>query len=358
MNKLSPRTPLRQGALATVIVVGAALLLCRALPPGLLSGWLTLLLVAAVPSQMVLSLVWGSQYPAALARLPQPWRGLAFTVLNAACGALIGVLAWLTVGGGQAEPPPFVLMYLIFTVPVAMTLIIPFQCWPMHSLGQRPLWLGLALLALTYGGGYLLFRVLFNFAFLAGAPFYQAALDPGGAFMAWEPLVFSIAAVGPMLMLVLLDFWPLTALAQRFPALGRQPVFGLAACGLIGAGAALLWWLFVSYGGMDLVVFLSHICVAFNFGLFTVLVLFETVPALTLPQPWRGLLLSGISAALAGLLFALYRAVVLPLGLGSGQPPYTEELWLASAMLAVTFPAMVAYASFFGFWPLRRNAPA
>ena len=351
---MTTRKQLRQGFLATLLVAGSALLLCYTLPPAFLSGWATLFLVALVPSQMILSLVWGGAYPGALARLPQPWRGLGFSLLTALCGGVIGTLAWQTVGGGQAEPTPFVIMYLIFTVPVAMTLIIPFQTWPLRLLGNHPLALGAALLVATYGGGYLLFRALFDFAFLADAPFYRAALDPHGAFMAWQPLVLSIAAVVPMLVLVLLDFWPLTALSQRLPVLGRQPWLGLTAGGLIAAGAALLWWLFVSRGGMDLVAFLTNICVATNFGLFTVLVLFETLPALALPQPWRGLQLTGGGVALAAILFFFYRLAAVNLGLGNGQPPYERELWLASAMLAVTFPAMVAFASYFGFWPLRR----
>lgn len=34
---------------------------------------------------------------------------------------------------------------------------------------------------------------------------------------------------------------------------------------------------------------------------------------------------------------------------------YDLELWVSSAMLAITFPIMVAFAGFFDFWPLARS---
>lgn len=44
--------------------------------------------------------------------------------------------------------------------------------------------------------------------------------------------------------------------------------------------------------------------------------------------------------------------------LPSGGPAYDLELWLASSMLAVTFPALVAFANYFQFWPLAVQVPA
>ena len=38
--------------------------------------------------------------------------------------------------------------------------------------------------------------------------------------------------------------------------------------------------------------------------------------------------------------------------LNSGPPPYDFEIWLASALLSVTFPFLIFYAEFFKFWPL------
>lgn len=47
-----------------------------------------------------------------------------------------------------------------------------------------------------------------------------------------------------------------------------------------------------------------------------------------------------------------------PPGFKAGAPGYYLELWLASAMLGMTFPVIVAYTAGFDFWPLTRVAPA
>jgi hypothetical protein len=44
--------------------------------------------------------------------------------------------------------------------------------------------------------------------------------------------------------------------------------------------------------------------------------------------------------------------------LDAGPPAYQSEIWLASALLAVTFPFLVAYADFFTMWPLQRAKAA
>lgn len=344
---------LRRGILSTVLVVAACLFLSIAVSPEFLMGWGTLALVAMVPTQIIISLVWQSAYPNALADLPQPWRGLSFLALNAAVGSVIGFVAWETVGGGIAPPTPLVNMFLIFAVPVALMLVIPLQTWPLNLVFKTPGGLGVALLVTTYALAWLLFKLLFNFGFMSGAPFYAANLDPQGVFMAWLPLVASIAAVVPILGLVLLDFWPVSLLAQRFPPIGKQPLFGLLASALIAAIVALLWLVFVSNGGMDVVLFMVRICVTFNFGCFILLVMFEGLPGLKLPQPWRGIVLNLIAGLLAILMLWLYETVAAKsFALPSGGPGYPMELWLASGMLAVTFPAMVVFASFFQFWPM------
>lgn len=350
MNNLQS---LRRGVIATAGAVLASLFICLLVSPAWLTGWGTVILVAMVPAQIVISLVWQANYPVSLAKLPQPARGLAFTLLNALVGAAVAYLAWQTAGGGMDVPTPFLIMYLIFAVAVMLILVVPLQCWPFAPAIRHPGLMVGALLIAAYALAYGLFRGLFDFGFLAEAPFYRPELDPHGLFMAWIPLVFAIAMLVPVLGLVLFDFWPVTALAARAPALARQPLFGLLALALVVAVAGGLWAAFVGQG-MDLVLFMVRICVSVNFGCFILLVMFEGVPALKLPQPWRGLLLNGLAVGLAVAMLQLYEFVAQGrFALASGGPAYPLELWLASAMLAVTFPLMVVIGSYFQFWPLR-----
>lgn len=76
-------------------------------------------------------------------------------------------------------------------------------------------------------------------------------------------------------------------------------------------------------------------------------------PALfKVPQPLRGPVLCVCAAVLAVALFALYQAAAnLRFGLPGRAPQYTLALWIASAMLAITFALMVAFTDYFAFWP-------
>ncbi len=338
---------LRRGVIATAGAVFASLFFCLQVSPEWLTGWGTVILVAMVPAQIVISLVWQSSYPQRLANLPQPLRGIAFTGLNGLVGAAVAYLAWRTVGGGMDLPTPFLIMYLIFSVAVMLVLVVPLQCWPFAPAISHPGLMGGVLLIASYALAYALFRSLFDFGFLAEAPFYRPELDPQGLFMAWIPLVFSIAMLVPVLGLVLFDFWPVSALAGKVSLLGKQPVFGLLALALIVAVAGGLWAVFVGQG-MDQVLFMVRICVTVNFGYFILLVMFDGMPALKLPQPWRGLVLNGAAVGLAVAMLSLYESLAQRhFALPSGGPTYPLELWLASAMLAVTFPLMVVVGSYF-----------
>jgi len=358
MNALSPT--LRSGIAATLAVVAFALLVATSVTPAWLGGWGSLFLNALVPSQIVISLLWGCQHPARLAALAQPWRGLAFTALTLACGAVVGGVAWWTVGAGAPEPTPMVIMYLIWCVPVALWLVVVLQAWPLARWIRSPLALGVATVLTTHLLGWGLFRGLFDFGFLRDAPFYQAAQDPGGSFMAWLPLTVSLISLVVILMLVLLDFWPVLALLRRLRpgAAPAQPLFGAVSAAFIAAAVAGVWQLAIVWGGLDVVVFMTRWCVPAIFGIFILLVMLEGVPTLQRPQPGRGLLLCAWAAVLAAAMSALYQQVgQLRFGLAGGAPPYALELWLAPSMLAITFPAMVTLGAYFQFWPLRRSAP-
>jgi hypothetical protein len=343
------------GIIASLLVVSASLWISVTLSPDAVLTWVSLILVAMVPMQMVIGLAWRSQQPAFIAALPQPIRGLAFTALMSLAGGIVAFIANAKVGGGMLPPTPFVNMFMIFAVPMTISLIIVFQCWPFSVIFRdKPVAMGFALVIAAYALAWLVFEWLFNFSFLAHAPFYQAALDPKGLFMAWLPLAAGLSCVVGVLCLVLLDFWPVKLIVNAVPALARQPWFGLLATVFVAAIAKGLWWFFDVPHGMDVVAFLVQVNVAMVFGIFIVLVMFEGAPFIRLPQPIRGLVLIAVAAALAIGLHALYQAIaVQKFGLPRGAPTYALELWLATSMLAITFPLMVAFASFFDFWPLR-----
>lgn len=345
--------PLPRGLYALAMILAVALIIATAITPAILDSWVSLIMVSMVPTQMVVSLLWQGGWPARVAQLPQPWRGLLHTAGTLLSGIIIACLALQMTAEGAIPPTPFTVLYLILSVPVTLVLIVLFQAWPFQRWLRSPGWQGLVLLACAYAITWLLFTHLFNFAFAGQAPFYRSTLDPHGLWTAWLPLSASLAALCFILVLVLLDFWPITAAGRRFPPLQRQPWRGLAAALGVAACTAGLLWLGLSWAGMDVVVFMTRICVASICGLFIVLVMLEGVPQLAWPQPWRGLGLALVASLLGQIMYGLYRAVAIwRFGLSGGTAPYALDLWLAASMLAVTFPAMVFFAQYFQFWPL------
>ena len=111
---------------------------------------------------------------------------------------------------------------------------------------------------------------------------------------------------------------------------------------------------------MDPVVFMVKVPVSIIFGEFIVLIMMQTAPVQTTAQPSEGLVLIGVAVLLSFPMYALYGFAGQALfgGLTAGAPAYRLDLWVASAMLAVTFPVFVLYADFFGYWPLAGKTSA
>jgi len=343
------------GLVALTAILGVSFAIMAAFRVDVFNSWVAFLAMTIIPTQIICGLVWHCEQPAAIARLPQPAKGLAFLALCAAVGAVVAVAAFHIVGGGIAPPTPPLVMYAIFSIVVTFWFVVVWGTWPISALPVGPVWSGLLGVAFCYLVAYALFELLFDFAFLKGAPFYSGAIDPHGLFNAWQPLVFGVTSVACITFAAMAEFWPL-------PRLGLKPgglAWGLAASVYVLALAALLFYGCVVAEGMEIVAYLVTIPVPFIFGFFIVMSLLHKFPFARVAQPLAGLLLS-IAAALAGyMMFILYNAaapVLVGQQLQSGPPSYDLELWLASAMLAVTFPLIVFFADFLGFWPLRGAA--
>lgn len=337
------------GIVATVLVVAAALAFSLAIGPTLLMSWVTLLFVAGVPAMIILMLALHGRFPARIAELRQPLRGFAFTVLTAAVAIPVGWLANAMLGAGMMPPTPLPVMYLILAVPVAIWLIVGFGAWPFSRLARSPGALAVSVLIAAYLLAWLLYRLLFDFHFLADAPFYAALTDPAGMFMAWYPLTAALNMALLLLAMVLLDFWPLSPIAARWPSLGSQPSRGLVLLAALGLTTAALWKIGMGGLGMDIVGYNVRVVISGIFGVFVVLVMFQGAPFIRIAQPWRGLVLIAAAILLAVCAYGLYARLVPPELATAGSD---SAVWIASAMLGVTFPVMVIWADFLGLWPL------
>jgi quinol-cytochrome oxidoreductase complex cytochrome b subunit len=149
------------------------------------------------------------------------------------------------------------------------------------------------------------------------------------------------------------DLWPLT----KSPSLMRQPILGIVWTAIVLALGALLYLFGTRILQMDVVQFLVRVPIPFIFGTIVVLNMLQNSLFGKLAQPTKGIA-NAVTAAVVGSALALLYSRLAPVvtsPLGSGPPAYESEIWLASALLSVTFPFLIYHAEFLGFWPLKSD---
>jgi hypothetical protein len=354
-QKERPLSGLKQpvlGILATALIVAISLGFISLFDFPKFSGWIATFLLCIIPMEIVMGVTWGLKQPRFAAGRSQPLRGILFSVFALIAGVVVATAHWAGVGGSMSPPTPMLTQCLIASVVIAFWLAIMWGGWPFTALIKNPMAAGLALLVFCYALNYIFFRVFFNYDFMKGAPVYVAAQDPQGMFNAWSCVVFYVTAIGVMFLVLCFDLWPFTT----SPSLMKQPVLGIVwtiVALIIGGGA---YYIGVNMLHMDVVAFLVTVPIPFIFGTIFVLNMLQGSLFAKLTQPLKGVL-NTVAAVIFGSLFALmYRALTQMVTgkLDAGPPAYQSEIWLASALLSVTFPFLVAYADFFTMWPLQR----
>ena len=340
------------GIAAAVLVMAIALGFISLFSFPTFAGWVTYWLICCIPMQIVIAVTWGCKQPQFAGTRGQPAKGILLFLLALAAGVVVGAIHFVTVGGSISPPPPMVAMCLIVSVIVTFWGAIMWGGWPFTAMIKNPVGAGLALLAACYVVNYILFRIFFNYGFMQGAPVYVPALDPHGLFNAWSALVFYLTAIGVMFLMLNFDLWPLT----KSPRLMKQPVLGLVWTAIILVVGGIAFYIGVSVMGMDPVAFMVKVPIPFVFGTIIVLNMFQASLFAKLTQPLKGVL-NTIASAVIGIALALLYSALAPTVTGAvkpGPPGYDYEIWLASALLGVTFPFLIYYAEFFQMWPLQK----
>lgn len=299
-----------------------------------------------------MGVIWGMKQPGFAAETSQPLRGILFSLIALVTGVVVVLAHWTIVGTNVSPPTPIFTQCMIASVVIMFCMAIMWGGWPFTALIKNPIAAGVAMLVACYAINYIFFRIFFNFDFLRGAPVYVPAQDPHGLFSGWTSVVFYVTAITVMFLSLCFDLWPFT----KFPSLMKQPVLGIVwtSVALIIGGAA--YYIAVDVLKMDQVAFMVEVPIPFLFGTIFMLNMLQGSVFAKFNQPLKGVL-NAICAAVFGNLFALmYRAFtpVVTGKLDAGPPSYQSEIWLASALLSVTFPFLVAYADFFTMWPLQR----
>lgn len=147
------------------------------------------------------------------------------------------------------------------------------------------------------------------------------------------------------------SFWPCERSDRGFS--GSKGTVGLC---------VVIAWIATYVGqtvmGTDPMVFLTRVTVPFIFGSIVVLNMLQNSLAASLKQPVKGIV-NAVLVIVIGQALAFVYKLAAPAVTGqlvSGPPAYDYEIWLANALLSVTFPFLIFLAAYFAFWPLARKA--
>jgi uncharacterized membrane protein len=272
--------------------------------------------------------------------MAQPAKGLALLALTAAIAAIVFPLALAAAGEGVRPPGPIPAHFVIIAVPTTFFLCIIFGGWPFTGMSKNPVVTGFLTLIAAYLVTYVVFRLFFNYDFLQGAPVYLASA-PKGMFMGVMAMVFYVTILAGMFVVIHFDLWPLTTQ----PGIMKQPVLGVVWLVISIVLAAIAFQIGVSGMGTDTIIVLNML----QNSLFA-----------KMAQPVKGVA-NVVAAIVVGQVLAQVYGALAPMVTGalpSGPPGYEYEIWLANALLSVTFPFLIFLAAYFGFWPLARPAAA
>lgn len=342
------------GIVATVLIIAVSFGFISLFDFSTLGSWVIFVMAAIIPMEIVIGVAWGANPSFAAAR-PQPLKGILLVLVNIAVGVIAGGICHAVVGGGIRPPVPILVLFGIVSVVVTFWLAIMFGGWPFNSLIKSPVGAGVVMLAACYILNYLLFRLFFDFSFMQGAPWYRASLDPHGMFNGVNAQVFFVTALTFLFVLLHFDLWPFTL----SPSVMKQPVLGIAWTLLSLLLGALAYYIGVNTLGMDPMVFLISGPIPFIFGTIVLLNMLHNSLFAKFSQPLKGVL-NCIAAAVIGVLLAKMYGALAPVVTGvlkAGPPTNDFEIWLATALLGVTFPFLIFFAEFFKMWPLAKAKP-
>ena len=318
---------------------------------GTFAGWVAFVMLGLIPMQIVVAVLWGAS-PAFAGSMRQPLKGVVLVLVTVVATGVISPLVFGSVGEGVSPPGPIPSHFAVIVVPTTFWLAIMMGGWPFTRMTSNALVSGLLVLVASYIVTYVVFHVFFNYDFLQSAPVYLQSA-PKGIYNGVSALVFYVTALAVMFVVLCFDLWPLT----RFPAVMTQPVLGLVWTAIALAGAALAMSIGIGSLGMDPMAFLTQVTAPFIFGSIIVLNMLQNSLFAKASQPLKGVLNTVAAAAIGVILARLYISLspsitgVLP----SGAPGYEREIWLANALLSVTFPFLIYLAVFLAFWPLVAN---
>ena len=339
------------GGFSLIMIITCCLLIISSFSAEMFASWVSFLFMCCVPVQIVCSLVLEGKHPKRVASLSQPYRGLAYIAIAIIGGSILALLILFVVAQGAVPPGPQHNVFIILFIVVLFWLVVIFQCQPFKALFKRPSFLALLILASTFLIDYIFFFFVINFEFINSAPFYTAKLNGSGPVMAFDFLTSAITTVASIMALVVVDFKPIA----KLPAANKNFIFIIWSAVIVLCLSFAIKAIFVNILGFDQIVYMVMVPISFIFGVFVLVNLFEKKLVANLSiikQPYMAIFFCVTFASIIYQLFMLLGPIISG-NMEDGAPSYELNFWAANAMLAISFPLIVAFSDFFQYWPFR-----
>jgi hypothetical protein len=328
-----------RGVFILAVSLAVSLGIASLWPPEIMQGIPFGCALCVVPVLVIMTLFWKG-WPAE--QFEQPVRGIVLLILAALLAGIVFIWTKLVIGGGAISPVSNIFMINTVTLVVIGSPLLEF--WPFAGRWSKP-WAGLGWFILMYAISLILFRTLFNFTALSNEAWYSPRIDPGGQFFAQIPLTIIVMGLPFAYAFLHLQMWPLAG--------WKQPWRGLVTCATVWALAGLMFYVTVVRLGFGAVEAQVKFGVFGVFGMIIWIMMLETWPGKTLPQPFGGLVKIVPAILLSIGMFYFVR------GFAGWVFPDSAALqgdglyqWMATVALGICFPFFALYTGMFQAWPL------
>jgi len=338
--------------LLAIYIVFLSLLVIVCMSQDFFNNWAGFLSISGIPALIIIANIWEGKVPFLSEQKSRSLHIAVLGIILFIVGYAVSKYAIFMFGNSVTPPTVVAMMFVIFTVVMTIWILMVFQGWPFTQYITHPVILVLSLLCLIYLLSTVLYPVLFNFSGFGGLSVDTYDRLPAGVFEPWFIIVTMITTLAVIFALALYKQMPIKFFVHRLP----QPLSGIFTLGTV----LIISWAIMQIVirlQIDLVAFMVQGPISFLFGLFIIQDTTGNSLFLHRREFARGGILTAICLVLG---ISLYQAFEVfekwwTGGLVAGPPMYQKELWLANAMLSVTFPMIIVIMNFFKGWPIIKN---
>ncbi|NOZ42736.1 MAG: hypothetical protein GXP02_06185, partial [Alphaproteobacteria bacterium] len=181
-------------SLALYIIV-LSLLVIVSISHNFFNNWAGFLSISGIPVLIIMSDLWKGEVPLVSGQKSRAWHISILALILFSVGYLVYKYAIFMFGNNVTPPTVVAMMFVIFTVVVAIWVLLVFQGWPLTRHISHPVILAVSLLLLIYLVSTALYPLLFDFTGFGGLSAKTYNRLPSGIFEPWYIIVTMITTL-------------------------------------------------------------------------------------------------------------------------------------------------------------------